>query len=141
MTKREAAKKIAKLQRLARGSPNPHEAESAMAQAAKLAQEHGLGIADLEVGKMSAAFDELVDQVGKFVAGKPEIPAGLFDARAIIDEALRSIKNIGEDDKAKKLPQIVTIVRTAALFAGGNPAVSEVKKTIDLVLKNHELTI
>lgn len=141
MTKKEAAKKIAKLRRLARGSPNPHEAESAMAQAARLAQEHGLAAADLEVGEMSAAFDELVDLVGKFVASKPEMPAGLFDARAIIDEALRSIKGIEEDDKAKKLPQIVTIVRTAALFAGGNAAVAEVKKTVDLVLKNHSLTI
>lgn len=141
MTKREAAKKIAKLQRLARGSPNPHEAESARAQAAKLALEHGLGAPDLEVGRMCAAFDELVDEVGKFVAKKPEIPAGLFDARAIIDEALRSIKDIGEDDKAKKLSQIIIVVRTAALFAGGNAAVAEVKKTVDLVLKNHSLTI
>lgn len=141
MTKQEAAKKIAKLRRLARGTKSTHEAETAAAQADKLAREHGLGAGELEVGQRAAAFDDLVDEVGRAVARAPTIPAGIFDARSIIDEVLHSIKKTDEVDKASRLAQVVTVVRTAALFAGGNPTVTEIKRAIDLVLKNHDLTL
>lgn len=141
MTKKDAAEKVAKLMRLAKGSSNPHEAETAKAQAEKLASEHGLTESDLLAGEFAAAFDELVDGVQKFVAGHPSIPQGLFNSSAIITDVLHKIKNIGETDKATKLRQITTVVRTASFIAGDQPVISGLKNILDTTLKNHGLSI
>jgi hypothetical protein len=141
VTKKSAAEKVAKLHKLARGSSSPHEAESARAQAEKIAAEHGLSSRDLETGQMGAAFDELVDQVGKIASSLPQIPQGLFDTRTIVDQVLRSIKSIGEVDKAARLRQFTTLVRTAAFIAGDNKTIAEVKTALDTALRNHELVL
>jgi len=88
VNRKEAAEKIAKLERLARGTSNPHEAESARAQAAKLASEHCLTDNDLKTGKMGAAFDDMVDEVGKLTSS---MPGGLFGAGTVVQEVLRAI--------------------------------------------------
>lgn len=141
MTRKEAAEKVAKLRRLARGSKNPHEAEMAREQADKLAARHGLASADLEAGSMGAAFDDLVDQVKTVVAGHASIPAGLFNTEGIINDVLGKIKSIGESDKSARLRQIATLIRTASFFAGDNKVVAEMKAVLDTTLKNHDLTL
>lgn len=141
MTKKDAADKVAKLMKLARGSSSPHEAASAKIQAEKIAAEHGLSHQDLVTGEMGAAFDDLVDEVKKFVASRPEIPAGLFDTKTLVDQVVRSIKDIREVDKAARLRQITTVIRGAAFVAGDNKVVAQIKTTLDTVLKNHELVI
>jgi hypothetical protein len=141
MTKREAAEKVAKLTKLARGSSNPHEAASARAQAEKIASEHGLSHQDLESGEMGAAFDDLVDEVKRFVANGSAMPSGLFDTRSIVDQIIRDIKHIREADKAARLKQIAVVIRTAAFVAGDNKVISQIKTTLDTILKNHELVL
>ena len=141
MTKRGAAEKVAKLERLARGTTSQHEAAAARSQAAKLVAEHHLSSQDLETGEMGAAFDDLVDQVGKFALGSPATPPGLYDTRSVVDQVLRAIKDIGEADKAARLRQVTTLVRTAAFVAGDNKVIAQVKTTLDTVLKNHQLVI
>ena len=141
MTKKEAAEKVAKLMKLAKGSPNPHEAQTARDQAKKLASEHGLSKSDLETGEFAAAFDDLVDGVQKFVAGHPAVPQGLFNSSAIITDVLHKIKNIGDADKTARLRQITTLVRTASFIAGDQSLISEVKVILDTALRNHGLSI
>jgi hypothetical protein len=143
VTKRDAAEKVAKLMRLARGTSSPEEAASARAQATKIAQEHGLGPADLEVGQMGAAWDDLVDQVGRLVGQRtPAMPRGLFDVGPIVADVLRTIKSIKDTDKASRLRQVTTAVRAASFVAGDhNQTIAELKRTLDTVLKNHELVI
>jgi hypothetical protein len=140
MTRREAAEKVAKLLQLARGSTNPHEASTAQRQADKIAREHGLTKQDLESGKMAAAFDEIVDQVGKIASSSP-LPQGLFDSRSIIGQVLQSIKGIGENDKSSRLRQLTNLVRVASFVAGDNKHVAEVKVALDTALKNHDIII
>lgn len=141
MNRQEAAEKVAKLERLARGSSNPHEAAAARERAHKIAQEHGLSPAEIEVGTMGAAFDDLVDQVKKIVAQSPRVPAGLFDTRSLVDDVLNKIKGASDADKASRLKQIAGLIRTASFIAGNNKTVAEAKAALDTVLKNHELTI
>ena len=141
MTKKEAAEKVAKLMKLAKGSTNEHEAATAKSQAEKLCKEHGLSENDLQSGEMAAAFDELVDGVKKFVAGHPSLPTGLFNSSAIVTDVLAKIKATSETDKSARLRQIATIVRAASFIAGDQPIIAEVKAVLDTALKNHNVTI
>jgi hypothetical protein len=141
VTKKEAAEKVAKLGKLSRGTTNPHEAAAAKIQAEKIVAEHGLSSSDLDTGEMGAAFDDLVDQIGRVASKKSELSSGLFDTRSLIEQVLTAIKDIGEADKVARLRQIVTLIRTAAFIAGDNKTIAQVKTALDAVLKNHQLTL
>lgn len=141
MTKKEAAEKVAKLTKLAKGSTNPHEASAARSRAQKIVDEHSLTDHDLMSGEMAGAFDELVDSVQKIVASHPALPPGLFNSSAVITDVLHKIKNIGDVDKSVRLRQITTIVRTASFLVGDNAVISEIKAVLDTTLKNHNLSI
>lgn len=142
MTKKDAAEKIAKLRRLADDPRTPkHEAESARTRIAKLSVEHGLTPADLDAGRWGAAFDDLVTEVEKIVRGNPNLPVGMFGTEQILTQVLGKLRGMGEGDKASRLKQIAGLVRTASFLMGGNPTVAEIKSVIDVVLKNHQLTI
>jgi hypothetical protein len=141
VTRKSASEKVAKLLKLAKSSTNPHEASTARSQANKLIEEHGLTDADLIGGEMSAAFDDLVDSVKKAIAQHPAIPDGLFGSLGIVDQVLDKIKNIGDSDKATRLKQITTLIRTASFIAGSQPIVAEIKTILDNTLKNHGLSL
>ena len=141
MGKKDAAEKVAKLMKLANGSTNAHEAATARSQAEKLVAEHHLTDNDLMCGEMAAAFDELVDSLQKVVASHPALPPGLFNSSAVITDILHKIKNIGDTDKAARLKQITTIVRTASFIAGDTPVIAEIKAVLDSTLKNHGISI
>lgn len=140
MSRKDAAEKVAKLMKLANGSTNPHEAATAKRQANKLVEEHGLTDSDLMSGEMAAAFDDLVDSVQKVVANHPALPPGLFNSSAIITDILHKIKTLGDTDKATRLRQITTIVRTASFIAGDTPVIAEIKAVLDSTLKNHGIS-
>jgi len=141
MTRRDAAEKVAKLHKLAKGSTNVHEAAAARTQAEKIVAEHQLTDNDLMSGEMAAAFDELVDNLQKMVAGHPSLPTGLFNSSAIVTDVLHKIRSMGDIDKATRLRQIAAIVRTASFIAGDTPIVAEVKTVFDTALKNHGVSI
>lgn len=141
MNKKDAAEKVAKLMKLAKGSSNEHEAKTARSQAEKIVAEYGLSDLDLEAGEMAAAFDDLVDGLQKMVASHPALPEGIFNSSAIVTDVLHKIKNLGDTDKATKLKQITTIIRTASFIAGDNTTISNAKAALDTALKNHGLSI
>jgi hypothetical protein len=139
VNKREAAEKVAKLRRVAQGTSNPNEADTARRQADKIASEHGLTELDLSSGQMAAAFDDLVGEVEKVVAQK-SVPTGLFGTESVVKDVLGKIRNFQEDDKAKKLRQVSLVIKVGAMIAGNNATVAEIKAVLDTVLKNHGLT-
>ena len=139
MTKREVAEKVAKLRRLAQSSTNPHEVENARKQADKLISEHGLSESDMSTGQMGAAFDDLVTEIEKVVARSP-IPKGLFDTSGVVRGVLTKIRNLNEDDKAKKLVAATVAVRMASMLMGDNKHIVELRIVFDTVLKNHGLS-
>ena len=141
MTKHEAAEKVAKLMRLAKGSSNPHESSNARAQAEKLVKEHGLTETDLTSGERAAAFDDLVDAVHAFMRNHHAIPGGMFDTSAILTDVLNRIKNIQETEKATRLGQITTLVRAASFVVGDDPNIKAIKRILDDTLRKHEITI
>ena len=139
MTKPDAAEKVAKLRRLAKGNSNEHEAAAARAQADKIIAEHSLTEDDLSSGEKADAFDDLVDTLHRFVISHPALPEGLFGNSAILRNVLIRIKNIGKDDKATNLGRLVTIVRTASFLMGDDPSIKEIKRILDNTLHNHEI--
>jgi hypothetical protein len=139
VNKKDAAEKVAKLRRVAQGTSNPNEADTARRQADKLASDHGLTEQDLSSGQMAAAFDALVEEVEKVVS-RSAIPTGLFGTESVIKDVLGKIRNFREDDKAKKLRQVALVIKVGAMIAGNNTTVSEIKTVLDSVLKNHGLT-
>jgi len=141
MTKHGAAEKVAKLMRLAKGSPNPHEAANARAQAEKLVHDHGLTEEDLTSGVRAAAFDELVDSVHAFVRSHPAIPDGMFGTSAVVTDVLSRIKNIKETEKAARLVQITQFIRAASFILGDDPTIKGIKKSLDETLHRHEISI
>ena len=139
MNKKDAAEKVAKLRRVAQGSSNPNEADTARRQADKIASEHRLTELDLASGQMTAAFDDLVAEVEKVVARNP-VPTGLFGTESVVKDVLGKMRSFQEDDKAKKLRQVALVVKIGAMIAGDNRTVAEIKTVLDTVLKNHGLT-
>jgi len=139
--KKEAAEKVAKLLRLAKGTKNVHEAASARKQAEKIMNEHALTEEDLACGRMAIAFDELVDLMSDFVLHHPKVPEGLFDTTTIVADVLKRIKSIEETDKSIRLKQFVTLIRTTSFVAGDHPLISGLKHLVDITLKKHEILI
>ena len=140
MNKKEASEKVAKLLRLAKGSTNPHEAATAKAQAEILMQKHGLTPADLAAGQKAAAFDDLFDQIYRYVQQHPNVPKGIFDTSSVISDVIMKAKNIAATDKAAAFDKIVT--GTSCIFAifGDNPTISEINSIMTGTLKKHEIT-
>ena len=145
MTRKEAAEKVAKLRKLANGSSNPHESESAWTQAAKLIEEHHLTDHDLSSGSMAAAFDDLVDGLQKYMANLPAMPEGLLGSGgtlAIVTDVIHRIKTIDDSEKATRLRQFTTLVRTISFITGNNnPTLSSIKSILDTALRNHGVAI
>jgi hypothetical protein len=143
LTRREAAEKVAKLRRLADDPRTPRtEAQTARGTADKIAREHELGEQDLAVGRMCAAFDDLIGELEKAIQQRSgQIPTGMFGAGHAIKTALDGIRKMTDVDKATRLRQLTGVVRTAALFVGDHPVVAEVKAVLDTVLKNHDLML
>jgi adenylate cyclase class IV len=141
MTKKDAAEKVAKLMKLAKGSANEHESATARAKADSLAKEYGLTANDLLAGEMAAAFDELVDEFHKFVVNHSPMTDGMFGTTAVVTDVLSKIKNVKDTDKATRLRQIAGVIRIASFIAGDNQIVAEVKVVLDTALKNHGITI
>jgi len=141
MTKKQAAEKVAKLVRLARGTRNANEAATARTQANKLAREHGLTENDLSAGQRAVAFDDLVDQLHAYVMQHPktQVAGELFASTPIIGDVLAKIKGIEETDKSAKLGQIVTLIRTASFVAGDHPVVAHLKHLVDTTLQRHDI--
>jgi len=142
VTRQGAAERVAKLRRLADDPRTPpSEAENARAQATKLAAEHSLGEADLELGRIGSAYDELVDRLEKLALNNPKLPTGIFGAEQVVVDVLHKLKQVGDSDKSRRLRAVTTTVRTAHLFLGNTPLIDNVKIILDSVLKNHGLTI
>lgn len=134
MTKKEAAEKIAKLRRLAEKAGTPAEAESARRLADKLTQEHGLTDTELSLGSRAAAFDDLMDELDRFVR-KHHVPAAVLETIELV-----KVKT-GKEDKADALGKIVVGVRTVSLFFLFDKTVAAMKTTVDAVLKKHGVTV
>jgi len=141
LSKVEAAEKVAKLRRLARGTSNENEAATAEAQAKKIIAEYKLTMDDLSGGEKSDAFDDLVDTLHKFAVSHPDLPGGLFGTSAVIHDMLAKIKSI---DKAKKntyLAWIAGSIRTLSFISGDRPEIKELKRILDETLLRHNLVL
>ena len=141
MTKHEAAEKVAKLMRLAKGSSNPHESSTARAQAEKMVREHSLTEEDLTSGARAAAFDELMDSLHAYVRNHPALPDGMFGTSAVVTDVLNRIKNIKETDKAVWLGRITRNLRIGSALVGDDPTIKGMKKVLDETLRRHDITI
>ena len=127
--------------RLAKGSPNPHEAANARTQAEKLVREHSLTEEDLTSGVRAAAFDDLVDTLHAFARNHPALPEGIFGTSAIITDVLNRIKNIKETEKSYWLGCITGTIRTASLIGGDSPSIRVLKKILDDTLRKHDVAV
>jgi hypothetical protein len=129
LSKVEAAEKVAKLRRLARGTSNENEAATAEAQAKKIIAEYKL------------TRDDLSGTLHKFAVSHPDLPGGLFGTSAVIHDMLAKIKSI---DKAKKntyLAWIAGSIRTLSFISGDRPEIKELKRILDETLLRHNLVL
>lgn len=138
MTKEEAIVRLAKLQRLAAGSSSPAEADTAHRRISELVEKYKLGEADLAVSRSCAAYDDLVDQLN-IVLG--QTPAGLLDTASFAGQISQTLKSTSDADKASRLRTVTRIVRTVGWVLGKDPLVSRVQKTLEDVLRKHDVTI
>jgi hypothetical protein len=142
MDKKSAAKKVAKLRRLAEDPRSPAgERENARRAADRITSENHLSPADLDVGKMCSAYDELVGEIEKFVKNNPNLPSGLFGAEKVVTDVVGKLRLADDSDKSARLRTFVTVVRTASIFVGDNRYVSEIKSIMDAALGNNNVRI
>jgi hypothetical protein len=142
MTRVEAAEKVAKLRRLASGTPNEHEASSARAQAERLIAEHFLTEDDLTSGEKAAAFDDLVDALHRYTVDHPALHGGMFGSSTILEDILHKVKNLKKPDKTVYLGKIATYIRTATFLAGDHvPSLREIKRILDDTLHSHQIKL
>jgi Protein of unknown function (DUF2786) len=141
LSKIEAAEKVAKLRRLARGTSNEHEAATAEAQAKKIIAEYKLTKDDLSGGEKSDAFDDLVDTLHKFAVNHPDLPGGLFGTSAVIHDMLTKIKSIDKSKKNTYLGWLTGGIRTLSFISGDRPEIKELKRILDETLLRHGLVL
>jgi hypothetical protein len=134
MTRKEAAEKVAKLRKLAERAGTAAEGDAARKIANELTAQHGLTEVELSVGSRAAAFDDLMDELNRFVK-KHDVPSAVLE----VIEAVKA--GTGKDDKAGALVNIVTVVRTTSMFFGFDKTVKQVKSVVDRVLKKHSVTV
>ena len=147
MTRQEAAEKVAKLARLARDNPNPHEAEAARTQARKIVAENNLSVDELSTGQKAAAFDDLVAEVRKAVCSHPALPQGLFGTSDVVSGILTRLGAASKESKARRLDEAGKLIDAASMFNRaleavglGTPVVPAVRKIFDETLAAHNLT-
>jgi hypothetical protein len=140
MRKQEAAEKVAKLMKLARDNPNPHEQDSARSRARKIVEDNHLSVEDLSAGKKAAAFDDLVAAIRRKISTGPAVPAGLFGI-------LSKLESMSRESKSRRLDEAYKLVEAASLFNGaltavglGTSVVGDVKKIFEETLAAHDLT-
>lgn len=132
MTRKDAAEKVAKLERLAEGTENKAEAETARKTARKIASEHGLSDSELMIGAKAAAFDELVTALDTYAA-KNNIPPAVSFA---LDKIKKEHK---EDDKAASLDKIVKASRFAGMLFGRDVTVKKAVEVIEETLHKYKI--
>jgi hypothetical protein len=147
VTKQDAAEKVAKLMKLARGNTNPHEKDNARSAAEKIVSEHELTVEDLSSGKKAAAFDELVAAIKKKISSSPEIPRGLFGTSDVVSGILSKIEGMSKESKSRRLDEAYKLVEAASMLNTclnaiglGTHVVRDVKKIFEDVLAAHDLT-
>lgn len=137
MTKDEAAEKVAKLMRLAKGTPESHEASSARSQARKIVREYELSAEDLSAGKKAAAFDTLVKEILHLVPPLHEPLVGAI--RQKLAGLTKSHKSHHLED-ASKLVEVASLVNGLLGKVGmGSSTVTKMQKILDDVLAAHGL--
>jgi hypothetical protein len=147
MRKQEAAEKVAKLMKLARDNPNPHEQDSARSRARKIVEDNHLSVEDLSAGKKAAAFDDLVAAIRRKISTGPAVPAGLFGTSDIVSGILSKLESMSRESKSRRLDEAYKLVEAASLFNGaltavglGTSVVGDVKKIFEETLAAHDLT-
>lgn len=134
MTRKEAAEKVAKLRRLAGGAGTSAERATATRVADELTKQHGLTEDELTLGIKAAAFDDLIDELNRFVS-KHDVPSAVL-------EVLGAIKtSTDKEDKAVTLVRVVQIVRATSMFFGFDSSVKGTKTVVERVLKKHGVTV
>ena len=137
MTKDEASEKVAKLMRLAKSTPESHEASTARTQARKIVREYELDVEDLSAGKKAAAFDSLVEEVLHLV---PPLQGPL------VGEVRRKLAGLAKSRKSHHLEDASKVVEVASLVNGllgkvgmGSSTVAKLQKILDDTLAAHGL--
>ena len=141
MTRREAAEKVAKLRRLARGTKSPEEAETARRSADKMAREHDLTDEEINVGALADAYDDLLRALEAAVSSRSTEVGDVFGTTKIVEEVASKLRGASPEEKASRLRSAATVIRTLAFVSGSKSLASSVKRCLDEVLKNHEITI
>ena len=137
MRKEEAATKVAKLMRLAKGTPSSQEASSARTQARKIVRDYGLDAEDLSVGKKAAAFDSLVREILHLVPPLREPLTG---------EIRQKLAGITKSRRSHHLEDAAKLIEVASLVNGllgkvgmGSTTVTKMQKILDNTLAAHGL--
>lgn len=137
MKREEAAEKVAKLMRLAKGTPASHEAASARTQARKIVREYELDTEELSAGKKAIAFDSLVKEVLHLVPPLQEPLTGQVRQR---------LAGITKSRKSRHLEDAAKLIEIASLVNGllgkvgmGSSTVTKMQKILDDTLAAHGL--
>jgi len=98
---------VAELHKLANGSSNPHEAESARTRAAKIIDEHHLTDHDSSSGSTGGRIRRSAERHGlpKYMANLPAMPEGLLGSEgtlAVVTDVIHRIKNIDDAEKTTR---------------------------------------
>ena len=133
MTREEAVAKIRKLRNKAKSTNSPAEAASARKIANEMMTKWGLEESDLAADAKTLAFEELLDKLESYAAGK-ELPAAAREAIIMLR------KEMSAAEKADVLTNVVWIVRTGALFSS-NKEVKEIKNIVEETLHNHQVSV
>ena len=137
MKREEAAEKVAKLMRLAKGTPESYEAASARTQARKIVREYELDAEELSAGKKAIAFDSLVKEVLHLVPPLQEPLTG--QVRQRLARITKSRKSRHLEDAAK-LIEIASLVNGLLGKVGmGSSTVTKMQKILDDTLAAHGL--
>lgn len=136
MTKNEAVFKIKKLLVLAKQPGSEEEGKNALRAAKRLMKQHNISEQDLLVSVTSAAFDDLIGELGAFISkSKKEVPA-------VVGDVLERIKKSTSDqEKNAAIFKLRDALKLASMIWGGEKGfVGDLNKVVQSVLTRYEIS-
>lgn len=134
MTRNEAIIKTKKLLKLSKSPGSDEEGKNALRAAKRLMKQHGIEEKDLMLSATSAAFDDLINEIGGFVSrSKTEVPPSV----ANVLERLK--KSVSDEEKASSIVKIQATLSFANMIWGEKSMVGDIKQVVNTVLKRYEI--
>ena len=134
MTRNETIIKVKKLLALSKSPGSEEEGKNALRAAKRLMKQHNISEKDLLLSATSAAFDDLINEIGAFVSrSKKDVPPSVAE----VLERLK--KSVSDEEKASSIAKVQTTLAFASMIWSDTSMIGGIKQVVQSVLSRYDI--